>query len=209
MIRFMVAVVIGAIYVALVPHEPCPLHYFVKAAPMVLLASIAASARLPLLVVAFLASAAGDALLAIDRAGLLLPALGAFLITQLCYVRHFWQHRAPTRTRVVAAVAVGAVAVFYLAGIVAPRLDGGLLVAVPIYGVVLATMAGCAIVADCPRQVAVGAALFVLADSLIAWNQFVAAFGHSTMIIVSIYLSAQLLIAHGLLPLRGNREVPA
>ena len=181
-----------------------PVH---KALPM-LLAAWTLAAALPRrtglpLALGFLFAAAGDAFLAVDRQTYLVHALGSFLVTQLAYSAAFVHDRAPLRERRparLAALVFGAVMLAWMW----PGL-GEFRGPVTVYVAVLALMTVLAAgVGTHLGRVFIGAALFMLADSLIGVNRFVGEFAHSERIIVAIYTTGQYLIFTGALRVFGR-----
>ncbi|NKI35211.1 lysoplasmalogenase [Wenzhouxiangella sp. XN79A] len=181
-----------------------PVH---KALPM-LLAAWTLAAALPRrtglpLALGFVFAAAGDAFLAVDRQALLIQALASFLVTQLAYSVAFVHRAAPLHERLVARLAAIAFGAAMLAWMW-PGLDEFRL-PVTAYVAVLALMTVLAAgVGDRLGRVFAGAALFMLADSLIGVNRFVGEFAHSERIIVAIYTTGQYLIFTGALRVFGR-----
>ena len=205
----MLAAVVGYGYIVAVGSEPYPLHPAVKATPLTLLALLALLRGPPpvrhLLVIAFLASAVGDYLLGVDRATNLRPALFSFLVTQLIYAWVFWRRVSFSRPAVLLAgfEALGLLAMW---AVMLPKLPDGLVAPVMVYSLALLAMASDAAMSPVRGLLPLGGALFFIADSLIAINQFVAPFPGSTRIIVSIYTTGQLMIAYALLFGRWRRD---
>jgi uncharacterized membrane protein YhhN len=116
--------------------------------------------------VALAASWVGDLALMGDGESWFLAGLGAFLAAQVAYSTGFWPYArtGPLRRRPVLAVPYAAWWAILL-GLLANDLDT-LLGPVAVYGAVLVTMA--ALATGVNRRTAVGAALFVASDSLLA-----------------------------------------
>ena len=68
-------------------------------------------------------------------------------------------------------------------------------IAVTVYMVVIGVMAGSAIAAGLPIAIA-GALLFMLSDSMIAWNRFVAPFAGARLAIIVTYHVGQALLVY-------------
>ncbi|WP_394551593.1 lysoplasmalogenase [Agromyces sp. MMS24-JH15] len=156
-----------------------------------------------LLLAALAASWLGDVLLSVD--GWFVPGLLAFLAAHLAYVVLFLRlgghglgrRRPPGWTLVYAAWYAGFLA------LLAPHL-GALLVPVAVYGAVLGTMA--ALAAARGPLVAIGGALFVVSDSVLALGRFLPGyeFALHDLVVMSTYLGAQALITIGVVrALRG------
>jgi uncharacterized membrane protein YhhN len=149
-----------------------------------------------------LLSLAGDVALLWPREGFLL-GLVSFLLAHLAYLRAF------TRAQRLAA-RVGPF-VFYalVAGVILallwPSVPGGLRLPVLAYVVCLGTMAAQAAVLwrsaprdAATRRLAVGGALFLLSDALLATNRFALPLPAASLWILSSYWAAQFCIAHWL-----------
>ncbi len=204
---YLLALLLGYLYIALIPFKPYPLGWLLKPLPMLLFAWLVwraypgAAGRW--LGFGFIAAAAGDFFLDYgNRDGLFVQALLAFLLNQLAFVAGFlllgrgrswrWWWSLP-----VIAYAIG-MTLWMLPG------AGALQVPVALYFACLLTMAlTAARVEDRPGPLWLGAMLFVIADSLIGVNKFIQPFPHAVLVIVSCYFTGQALIAWGLLQLRG------
>ena len=190
--------IVGYSYVIAVPLEPYPGHPIIKAIPLLVL-SVTAWRRLvpPLRVpfaIALLASAVGDCLLGIDRSAFLKPALFSFLVTQMLYAWLFWRERDdPLSGR--GLMVVELIALFGLYFLIIPAVPEGMIIPVIVYSTALLAMATGAAGSSIGRLLPLGGALFFVADNLIAVNQFVWPFPHSTRIIVTLYMTAQLMIS--------------
>lgn len=188
---------------------PWPGEALHKAAPMLLAAGVLFAAlprRLGVpMALGFLFAAAGDAFLAVDRQAYLIQALGCFLVTQLAYCAAFVQRAAPLLSRPLPRIAVLVYGLLMLAWMW-PGL-GDFRVPVSVYVGVLIAMGVLAVgVGPRPGRLFAGAALFVIADSLIGINRFVGEFAHSERVIVAVYATGQYLIFTGALRLFGRRD---
>lgn len=200
---YLLALLLGYLYIALIPFKPYPLGWLLKPLPMLLFAWLvwraypgAAGRWLGL---GFAAAAAGDFFLDYgNRDGLFVQALLAFLLNQLAFVAGFlllgrgrpwrWWWSLP-----VIAYAIG-MTLWMLPG------AGALQVPVTFYFACLLAMAlTAARVEERPGPLWLGAMLFVIADSLIGVNKFIQPFPHAVLVIVSCYFTGQALIAWGLL----------
>src|SRR4051794_39441235 len=144
------------------------------------------AARRSWFVAALVFSLAGDVFLMLPR-DLFVAGLAAFLVGHVCYVAGFWSQDAPA----VAAFVVAAVIVVAVLAPVLVRIVGAVrgtpdLVPVTTYSIVIAVMLASAI-ASGNVVAAVGAALFVASDSMIAWNRFVRPFPAAGVAIMVTY----------------------
>ncbi|WP_341703477.1 lysoplasmalogenase [Ferrovibrio sp.] len=155
---------------------------------------------------ALLLSAAGDVFLAVDPAGLFVAGLGSFLLAHLIYLWQFLRHRprplALPGPRLLAMAAI----VVAVAGMLAVLLPGLGALAGPVVAYIGAITAMALAAALLPGRglVLSGAVLFMLSDSLIALNKFVAPVPAAGAAIWISYVAAQLLIVLGW---RGERRI--
>lgn len=210
---FGLALLLGALYVALLPFKPYPLGWLLKPIPMLLFAWLAlrsvpgAAGRW--LALGFTAAALGDFFLDYgDRDGLFVQALLAFLVNQLAFIVGFALLARGRAWRLLWSLPVIGYAVLMIAWMLPGA--GALKVPVALYFVCLLAMALCAVrVERQPGPLWLGALLFVIADSLIGVNKFVQPFPQAVLVIVCCYFSGQVLIAWGLLRLQGEAASPA
>lgn len=137
-----------------------------------------------------------------------LVMIGFFLVAQVVFIVAFWPYRRasvlspsqPARRRALALVYLLALVVLVVA--CAPG-AGALLVPVIVYGATLAFMA--ALATGVGRLVAIGGAVFVVSDSLIALEAFVEgwALPGQGFWVMSTYIAAQALIVAGVVRVGG------
>jgi len=201
---FLVAVVLSLAYILSLTVHPYPFSFVLKASPIFILAIIGAillTGQLRLwYLLAMIGSMAGDIFLDVDRQLYLKQALLSFLLTQIGYIVIFNRLSVLKKSSIVSKIT----------SIVAPTLvslfllwqfypnTGALWWPVVIYVFFLTYMAISAIQTGRP-WIALGGCLFMAADAMIGINRFWLPFEHSTYVIVSTYISGQLLIAYGLL----------
>lgn len=204
------AAAVAAILGAMAGAELRGLHYIGKPLATVLLLWIALrttspiSTRYRIAVLAGLAlSLVGDVLLMLPM-DLFVPGLIAFLLAHLCYIAAFAPGSAG-RARWMAFVPVAVVAAGNLAGLL-PQVAAALKAPVVVYTLVLGTMAAFAlaraftpeIAHETPRSsrmAAVGAILFMISDSLLAWDKFGGGLPMSALTVLTTYFVAQWCIA--------------
>ncbi|MBD9483572.1 lysoplasmalogenase [Pseudomonas sp. PDM14] len=210
---FGLALLLGALYIVLLPFKPYPLGWLLKPLPMLLFAWLALrsirGAAGGWLALGFVAAALGDFFLDYgDRDGLFVQALLAFLVNQLAFIVGFALLARSRSWRLLWSLPVIGYAVLMISWMLPGA--GALKVPVTLYFVCLLAMALCAVrVEQRPGPLWLGALLFVIADSLIGVNKFVQPFPHAVLVIVCCYFSGQSLIAWGLLRLRGEAASPA
>ncbi len=199
---FLIAILLASGYLLLLPWHPYPLSFVLKPAGIIALAAVAYCSNKPfsnVLAVGLLFGACGDVLLDVD---FFLFGLGSFLISHLVYIALFvlvsrqsgW--RGKTANIYIAVLAVFGIAL--LAWLI-PSL-GDMTVPVTVYVVVISLMAGLSIKTYFQRvQLAVGAALFVVSDAMIAVSMFKMDFFASSPLIWITYFGAQYCITKGFL----------
>lgn len=157
------------------------------------------------IIFALLFSWAGDCFLLFDKNGgyFFLIGLSMFLIAHLFYIFFFHKIRQAENVRprvlILLLVVIYYVALIYL---LSPYL-GDMKVPVRIYGIVISFMLMLAFhmlfinEAKAGLLMAIGAALFIISDSILAINMFYHAFAPAGFIVILTYGAAQLLITLG------------
>lgn len=134
-----------------------------------------------------------------------MAGIGAFLLVQIAYILAFGRMADGNFTVLRRSPWAGLLLVIYLAGffvVLTPRLQGPLLLAVILYGIVLTGMVLMALNTRGRTffpNLFTGACLFLVSDSLIAWDRFYAAIPYAGVWIMATYLTGQFLIAKGAL----------
>jgi sterol desaturase/sphingolipid hydroxylase (fatty acid hydroxylase superfamily)/uncharacterized membrane protein YhhN len=157
-----------------------------------------------LLLLALTFSLVGDVFLMLPG-NYFIPGLASFLVAHGVYIALFRQGQTwfPNRNALVAVLAVGAIMYTIVWGGLG---DPVLKVAVAAYVSVISLMAAQAIGraralgSIASQRVALGACIFMVSDSLIAINKFVAPIELASLWILATYYCAQLLIVHNALP---------
>lgn len=148
-------------------------------------------------------SLAGDVLLMLPQ-GLFLGGLVAFLLAHLCFIAALWPGGG-VRANALALLAYAALAAVDL-GLLWPHVPGEMRLPVLAYVSVLVLMAALAaarawalradaMLAAPARLAAVGGALFVLSDSLLAWNRFHGALPLALLWVLATYYASLWCIA--------------
>ena len=143
-----------------------------------------------------LLSGVGDVILNIDRVGLFIPGLVAFLLAHLCYIGAF---ATEFRFSPVRAIPLGLLVVYALVmGFFLKEIPSDKLAPVMAYLVIITLMAmGSFLLREPAWLISVGAITFMISDTVIAVNKFLVPIPESTLINVSIYYAAQCLIVTG------------
>lgn len=149
-------------------------------------------------------SALGDVLLALNFEHSFVFGLGAFLIAQICYQSLFWRlfNWSWSKAIVAVSIIVGAAFVYWL---LMPNL-AELRWPVLIYITVLTAMALSACFAG--KQIGLagyGALSFLVSDSLIAWDKFIAPIEQQAFFIMTTYYIAQYLLVQGAIRLTTTK----
>jgi uncharacterized membrane protein YhhN len=132
------------------------------------------------------------------------PGLVAFLLAHVCYIVAF-APGSSGKARAVGFLVVAVVAGGNLAGLL-PRVDEALKIPVLAYVAVLATMAPFAlarmwtpavahVLPRSARLAAIGAVLFMVSDSLLAWDRFAGGVPARALLVLGTYYAAQWCIA--------------
>jgi len=131
-----------------------------------------------------------------------LVMIGFFLLAQVAYVMAFWPFRSRSVLHVRRPVLLGYVAVVVALVLACVGGAAGMLVPVLVYGTLLGTMAVLATGVNLPT--AIGGALFLVSDGLIALNAFAEGFDlpGQGFWVMATYLAAQSLIVGGVLTTR-------
>lgn len=172
---------------------------------------------------AILFSLLGDSLLMLVNYGpasesFFLPGLLAFLLAQLCYAMAFYSLTRGEEPRfLVRPARAGRYGLIFAAllFVLWPYLEGAMQLAVPIYAAAIAAMLFSVInlKGRLPSRIYAGlwfgAMLFVLSDTLIAWNRFVSPLAWAGLSVMSTYLAAQGLLIYHSARAVGHRSVLA
>jgi len=199
----------AALSTACAAAGPPELHRIFKPLTMVLaIFLVARSGALKssvLLLLALAASLAGDVFLMLP--GYFIPGLVSFLCAHLAYIALFKRDQGWFPNRRALGLTLGFGAAMY-AVLWTGALPAGLRAPVAAYVLVIALMAAQAIGRALALRdkgavlVAVGAACFMLSDTLLALNKFVTPLPLSALWVLTSYYAAQLLIVRGMLSRR-------
>lgn len=180
------------------------LHYVFKPITTVLLVALAWRSMDPLglragVVVGLLLSLLGDVLLMLPLATFV-AGLGAFLLAHLAYIAAFFRQARP-QSVALAWLGYGLLAAGVLA-LLLPHVPAAMQGPVIGYVVVLTGMASFAFGARATAgpRLAIGGALFVLSDGLLAWDRFASPLPLAPLWVLSSYWAAQWCIARSVAP---------
>lgn len=155
-----------------------------------------------LLLLALIASVAGDVLLALPIENSFIKGLGAFLVAQLVFIILYLINRMPFadmssfRIKIAGLLwAAAGISIFFLY----PHL-GELMVPVFVYTAALVGMATAALFSKFPvKLVGMGAILFVVSDSVLGARQFLTMPEFTGYIVWGTYYAAELLMTLGVM----------
>jgi len=204
---YSISLVFALLFLATLHLTPYPFAYLVKTVPILSLAVLAfrniAATKGVLIGIGLLFSGCGDILLEIDGTGLFVYGLGSFLVAHLFYIAAFIRQPAFKRSQLPILIGIGVYGIA-MGGLLFPRL-GDMLIPVAAYLCIILAMGIAATVGSTNHKlVFTGAVLFILSDSLIAVNRFLAPVPLSGYLIMTTYYLAQVFITWG-----ATKELPA
>jgi alkenylglycerophosphocholine/alkenylglycerophosphoethanolamine hydrolase len=161
--------------------------------------------------VGLLLSSVGDALLDLQArdASLFLLGLVAFLAGHISYIIANVQGAISHSAPLACAIATFPAGMLWL---LAPSLPSDMVVPVAVYACVIATMAYTSLVRRQTHnwhRAAAGALIFVLSDTVLALDRFLAPLPNAKLVVMLTYYTAQALIAASTQPAAGEEAAPA
>ncbi|MGG4103373.1 lysoplasmalogenase [Paenibacillus lautus] len=198
----LIILIMSLLYIFLIPSEPLAVKLLFKLIPMWLIILFAYRQFPPhrsrihyLLLAGLFFCMIGDGTLIWFVVG-----LSAFLIGHLFYTAGFlgqWHYSAP---RLLSIVPIAAYSVWMGIQLVSSLKSNGeqaLIIPVIAYIAVISSMLWTAIMTG-NRYAMVGSLLFIISDSILSWNMFVADIRYSDIWIMTTYYAAQFLIARSI-----------
>ncbi|MBG9587467.1 lysoplasmalogenase [Cytobacillus firmus] len=195
------------LYIFIVPSEPLAIKVTFKLIPLGLIIFYAwkklpASAGPPLrlIVIGLFFCMLGDGFIAVS----FVAGLGAFLVGHLFYLTGFLKMSRMTKLRLAAIIPIGMYSLIIGSQLIASLSEAendALVIPVIAYMLVISLMALSAILTG-NRLAIAGTILFVISDSILSWNMFVADIVYSDVLVMTTYYSAQFLIARSLASFR-------
>lgn len=202
------------IYIFVIPHDPFWFKLIFKMIPMILI-FIYAYQRMPrnrlkihwLILTGLIFCSIGDATLHWFIVG-----LSAFLIGHLFYIAAFLTEWKYSLSRLLVIIPLAIYGFFMGTRLVDALQENGdtaLIAPVLFYITAIMVMAWAASMTG-NRWLIIGSLLFVISDSVLAWNMFVSPISYSHLTIMSTYYGAQFFIAHSMASFQrqpnGNKE---
>ena len=180
--------------------RPYPFSYVIKSIPVLSLSLLTLfnikGTRGTLISIGLLCSGAGDIILELDRSGYFTYGLVAFLIAHIFYISAFITK--PKLQKLRSFIALSMIVYGYIIGyLLIPNL-GDMTIPVMVYLCVIVVMGISASIGGSIHYLVIaGACLFILSDSIIAINRFLAPVPYSSFWIMITYYPAQFCIAVG------------
>ncbi|WP_340084669.1 lysoplasmalogenase [Siminovitchia sp. FSL H7-0308] len=202
--------VTSILYILIIPTDPLLLKLFFKLIPMILIIMYAFF-TLPkqktkahwLLLIGFVFCSIGDGTIHWFIVG-----LTAFLIGHLFYIASFafqWKFSKWRMACVLPLILYSWVFGRALIQALANSGEQALIFPVSIYMIAIASMTWFAIMTG-NVYLALGSILFVISDSILAWNRFVSPVHYEHLLVMSTYYAAQFFIAYSI---RSNKKANA
>ncbi|MFA1819281.1 lysoplasmalogenase [Virgibacillus oceani] len=206
----MLILVMSVVYLFIIPDQPFIFTLFFKLIPMIMIIMYAfrqlfieKSISQWLIITGLIFSIIGDATLHWFIIGLI-----AFLIGHLFYTAGFLARWTFSWIRFAMIIPIAGYAILIGREMVTALNNGGeegLMVPVILYIIVIAFMAWAAVMTGNLWAI-LGGVLFVISDSILAWNMFVSPIANSGVLVMVPYYTAQFLIAHSLGTIRGQKR---
>ncbi|WP_313800040.1 lysoplasmalogenase [Cytobacillus sp.] len=192
----------SALYIFIIPDEPLLRNLLFKLIPMWLIMTYAykrlqenRSFTSRILLTGLLFCMFGDGLL-----HWFLIGLSAFLIGHIFYSIGFFKEWRFSLIRASSIIPISFYAIFIgriLAESLSEKGNNDLIIPVILYTMIISAMAWAAVMTGNKWAIA-GSLLFVISDSILAWNRFVSDIPYSSILIMTTYYTAQFFIAHSL-----------
>jgi alkenylglycerophosphocholine hydrolase len=180
--------------------RPYPLSYMVKSIPIFCLSAFVwrniPGKKGTLLFLGFLCSGVGDIFLEFPLKAFFFAGMGFFTLAHLFYIFVFLNKPGLTPGR---AMALGVIIVYSLGfgSFLFPKL-GNMALPICLYLAVISVMGASACLGRFNHPLVIlGASLFIISDSIIAYTMFVAPVSLSSFWVMTTYYLAQLLLAWG------------
>ena len=189
------------------PHHGSFIH---KALPitillLVALKSLRGHSRM-LISSALLLSAIGDVLLALSLEQGFIYGLSTFAAAHMCYAACFYRWGAWQKRHIIGLTLLGTYMLFML--LLLLPVTGKLQIPVLIYLLIIGAMAYSAMIVTTPAYpMVLGAALFVLSDSLLATHKFLFPLPYESLLIMGTYYSAQYFLLEACIKKQGSNAL--
>ncbi|WP_102273408.1 lysoplasmalogenase [Cytobacillus massiliigabonensis] len=192
----------SALYIFIIPDAPLLFNLPFKLIPMWLIIAYAYiqirgrhSFTSSIILVGLIFCMFGDGLL-----HWFLIGLAAFLIGHIFYIIGFFKEWRFSLIRVLSIIPISFYAIFIghlLTESLIEKGNNALIIPVCLYTIIISTMAWSAIMTG-NKWTITGSILFVISDSILAWNRFVFDISYASVLIMITYYTAQFFIAHSI-----------
>lgn len=193
----------GVLYIFVIPEDPAPLKITFKLIPMILIIIYAffqsnstPNTTQKIILIGLFTCMVADGLIAVW----FIFGLATFLLGHLFYVVGFTRVWKFSKIRFSMILLIALYSFLIGRPLVSSMIEGSndsLVIPVIAYVIVISLMAWTAIMTGNKWAIA-GSLFFVLSDSILAWNMFISDVPQSGFFIMSTYYLAQFLIAHSL-----------
>jgi len=155
---------------------------------------------------ALLLSAIGDVVLALNLEQGFIYGLSAFAAAHICYTACFYRWGAWQKRHSIKLSLLGIYMLFML--LLLWPVTGTLQIPVLIYLLIIGAMAYSAMIVTTPAySIVLGAALFVLSDSLLATHRFLFPLPYESLLIMGTYYSAQYFLLEACIKKQGSNAL--
>ncbi|WP_040979141.1 lysoplasmalogenase [Oceanobacillus jeddahense] len=200
----------GIVYIFISPSEPLAFSIFFKVIPMVLILIYAFEQSLPTrkavhywIIGGITFSLIGDATL-----HWFLIGLTAFFVGHVFYTIGFlkvWRFSLPKSLSAIPLILFAVWIGYQLISQLQANGETAFIIPVAAYIGIIILMAFTAIMTG-NRWATLGSILFIVSDSVLAWNMFISSFTGASEMIMITYYGAQFLIAHSLFTIDSKRK---
>lgn len=206
----MIILIMGIIYIFVIPNNPMEVKLLFKIIPMLLIIYYGLQ-RLPIerhLTHYLILFGLGFSMIGDGTLHWFIIGLSAFLIGHLFYIGAFLRQFQWSWQRMLSIIPLLLFGLFIGYRLVESlRLDANDTLIIPVIIYILAIMTMCWLATMTNNIWAIiGSVLFVISDSILAWNKFVSVIDFADVLIMVTYYAAQFFIAHCLTTIVNTRR---
>lgn len=206
----MIILIMGIIYIFVIPNNPMGVKLLFKIIPMLLIIYYGLQ-RLPIerhLTHYLILFGLGFSMIGDGTLHWFIIGLSAFLIGHLFYIGAFLRQLQWSWQRMLSIIPLLLFGLFIGYRLVESlRMDANDTLIIPVIIYILAIMAMCWLATMTNNIWAIiGSVLFVISDSILAWNKFVSVIDFADVLIMVTYYAAQFFIAHCLTTIANTRR---
>ncbi len=206
----MIILIMGIIYIFVIPNNPMEVKLLFKIIPMLLIIYYGLQ-RLPIerhLTHYLILLGLGFSMIGDGTLHWFIIGLSAFLIGHLFYIGAFLRQFQWSGQRMLSVIPLLLFGLFIGYQLVESlRIDANdtLIIPVIIYILAIMTMCWLAIMTGNIWAI-IGSVLFVISDSILAWNRFISVIDFADVLVMVTYYAAQFFIAHCLTTIANTRR---